>query len=321
MDESKLIKNIIKETSAQEREEIERWINDHPSNREFYDQIEWIWQKSQRIQPSYKIEVDDAWEKFQQLRDQQTSRKGKQRFLNSWIQIAAVFMVFFIAAGILYSSFMEPDNFLISNIQVSSGQETHTEELFDGSIITANRNSQLTFKQNFLSQSRHAELQEGEAYFKVAKNKEKPFIVKVGDASVKVLGTSFNIKKSEDKIEVILTEGSVEVEWMDKTTLLKPGEKILLSSNNPNVALSTIDDNLYNYYVGDYFQAQQTPLWRVVEILNEAYSANIIILKEDLRNLPLTTTFKNDSLESNLQVLQATFGLNIIREPNRIIIK
>lgn len=138
---------------------------------------------------------------------------------------------------------------------------------------------------------------------------------------VTVLGTKFNIKKQDEQIEVILQSGSVQVNYRDEVRILKPGDRLLINQVKWLLTSSTVEDNLYGYYVGNYFEAHETPLWRVIEVLNEAYGANIVLMNERLRNLPLTTTFRNDSLENNLEVLKATFGLTVIRKPDQIIIK
>ncbi|GGF30641.1 FecR family protein [Echinicola rosea] len=316
MEDSKLIKHIIEETDQVENQEIQEWIQAHPDHRKRYQRVQYIWEKSLSLKPSKHISTEDAWKTFQKRK----SHKPKEVSFSSWYRIAATVSVFLVAA-FAYVRFMEPDNALLSNLHLAASQKPVTDTLYDGSVITLNKSSKLSFNQSILKKSRNAELIDGEAFFQIARNERKPFQVQVGKATVTVLGTKFNIKKQEEQIEVILQSGSVQVNYEDEVRILKPGDRLLINQVKGVLTSSAVEDKLYNYYVGDYFEAHQTPLWRVIEVLNEAYGANIVLLDERLRNLPLTTTFKNDSLENNLEVLKATFGLTVIRKPDRIIIK
>lgn len=323
MDETKLIKYIINEAADSERLEIEQWLDSHPDHRRKYEHIQWVWNKSQQIRPSTYIETETAWEHFKQKRDARTAPLAQQRHLSfwTWQKVAAMMAVFLVAMAAIYTGWMQPDNQFVSNLHLDTDSEAVSDTLFDGSIITLNKKSELAFNQSLISKDRNAKLIQGEAFFQVARNAKRPFHVEAGGVNITVLGTKFNVKKQAEQVEVILESGSVQVDYQDKTRIMKPGDRLLVNFTTGELAASTAPDQLYSYYVGEYFEAYQTPLWRVVDVLNEAYQANIIILNESLRNLPLTTTFRNDSLENNLEVLKQTFGLTVIREPDRIIIK
>ncbi|AWW32125.1 Fe2+-dicitrate sensor protein [Echinicola strongylocentroti] len=321
MDESKLIKYILEETDQAENQEIKQWIAAHPNHKKKYERVQYVWEKSQFVRPSKVISTEQAWQDFLKRRDHRSPQTTKHVSLYPWYQVAAAAVVFLIATAFVYVRFLEPDNALLSNIHLASEQKTVSDTLFDGSVITLNKSSQLAFNQSIFNKERKAKLVNGEAFFQVEKNENRPFQVQAGEVKITVLGTKFNVKKHGEQVEVILQSGAVRVNYEDKERVLKPGDKLLINQVKGLLTSSTAEDELYSYYVGDYFEANDTPLWRVIEVLNEAYGANIILLNERLRNLPLTTTFKNDSLENNLEVLKATFGLTVIRKPHRIIIK
>lgn len=321
MNDSKLIKYVLQETDEIESQEIKQWIASDPAHQKQYQHIQLIWEKSLTAPQSKQIDVEEAWKKFQGRKGKKRPFLSKQLFLSSWYKVAAAITVIFVASFLLYSNLMQPDNALLSNLKLSSENKSLSHTLFDGSIITLNKDSKLTFKQSFIDPYRKVNLLEGEAFFEVERNESRPFEVNVGPAKITVLGTSFNVKKQNEQIEVILKSGSVQIDFEEEVHIIKPGDKLFIDGVKGLLSISKVQDQLYNYYVGKYFEANETPLWRVVEVLNQAYNANIIISNEHLRNLPLTTTFSNDSLDNNLEVLKATFGLTIVREPNRIVIK
>ena len=80
-------------------------------------------------------------------------------------------------------------------------------------------------------------------------------------------------------------------------------------------------ERLYNYYRTREFVCDNTPLWKLVAVLNEAYGANIVIGRDALRNMPLTTTFNNESLERILDIIRTTFDITVVRQNNTIILQ
>ncbi|UCS92377.1 FecR domain-containing protein [Echinicola marina] len=321
MNDSKLIKYLLQETDEMENREIQQWIDADLNHQKQYERIRMIWEKSLLPSASKQIDVEKAWLDFTSRKNRKRPFLTKQLFLKPWLGIAASVGLAFIASCVIYILFMSPDNKLISNLNLETTNKSLSHTVFDGSIITLNKDTKLSFNQSLINTNRKVNLYDGEAFFQVERNEHRPFEVNIGAAKVTVLGTSFNIKKQEEEIEVILKSGAVKVDYKGKVYKMKPGDKLFIDLTKGLLTMSPVKDQLYNYYVGDYFEAKETPLWRIVEILNQAYDANIIIANERLRNLPLTTTFSNNSLENNLEVLKATFGLQILREPNRILIK
>jgi ferric-dicitrate binding protein FerR (iron transport regulator) len=78
---------------------------------------------------------------------------------------------------------------------------------------------------------------------------------------------------------------------------------------------------LYNYYVTHEFVCDDTPLWKLVEVLNEAYGSHIEIANPDLRNLPLTATFHNEPLDRTLSIISETFSITVEHQNEKIILK
>jgi ferric-dicitrate binding protein FerR (iron transport regulator) len=162
---------------------------------------------------------------------------------------------------------------------------------------------------------------QGEAFFNVTANKEKPFVITVNDVEVKVVGTSFNIKTSNGQTEVIVKTGIVEVTRNGKTIRLLPNEKTVTPAGDTALFKTQISDKLYDYYQTKEFVCDNTPLWRLVQVLNEAYQSNIVIGREELRNLRLNTTFSNESLDNVLDIIAKTFQLQVVKTENQIILQ
>jgi len=115
----------------------------------------------------------------------------------------------------------------------------------DGTKVWLNAASSITYPTAFTGTDRRVKLS-GEAYFEVAKNKDKPFYVSINNVQVRVLGTHFNIAaySDDDEITTTLLEGSVQVTKNNSLSLLKPGQQAVISNNSNNIAVSeaNIDD-------------------------------------------------------------------------------
>ncbi|WP_183572906.1 FecR family protein [Mucilaginibacter sp. X5P1] len=128
----------------------------------------------------------------------------------------------------------------------------------DGTKVWLNAASSLSYPTEFTGKERHVKLT-GEAYFEVAKNKDKPFFVSIDDVQIRVLGTHFNIEAYSDdhNIKATLLEGSVQVTKNQNHSLLKPGQQAVINSNSNNITVAdaNIDDVMAwknGYFIFDH---------------------------------------------------------------------
>lgn len=150
--------------------------------------------------------------------------------------------------------------------------------LQDGTKVWLNAASSITYPAVFVDGTRRVKVK-GEAYFEVAKNKTKPFIVDVdGQSSVEVLGTSFNINaySDEDNSRTTLLEGSVKVIGpASDAVILKPGQQAVMDSRKGVTMLSDIDTEEVMAWKDGYFQFNGTSLAAVLRQLARWYDVEI----------------------------------------------
>jgi ferric-dicitrate binding protein FerR (iron transport regulator) len=293
-------------------------MNENATNKEYYNQFKKIWDNSKKLAADSTLDVNKAWERFQNRVNGQNEPSEilkPNRF--SWMRIAASVMLVAglgIAAYFLVNKNNEPIEMLSQ-----TGQNVLVDTLSDGSVITLNKKSTITYPSKFKGNTRSIALK-GEAFFNVAPDKKKPFIISVNDVQVTVVGTSFNIKSENGNTEVIVESGIVRVTQSGKTVELLAGEKIVMSSNDSIATKEAVNDKLYNYYRTKEFVCDDTPLWKLVQVVNEAYDAKIIIGRKELNDKRLTTTFNNESLEQVLEVIRLTFDITITKKEDGQII-
>jgi ferric-dicitrate binding protein FerR (iron transport regulator) len=221
-------------------------------------------------------------------------------------------------AGILYY-FINKGPGEITLVNVQSNDAVKKDTLPDGSFVTLNKASEISYPSRFSKQEREVQLK-GEAFFSVTPNKAKPFVVLANNIQVEVVGTSFNVRSKGDTTEIIVETGIVRVTRRQQTVTLGAGEKILIYAEESVLQKTKSTDQLYNYYRSRKFICDSTPLWRLVEILNEAYDAHIEIGNPELRDLKITVIFNDESLDNILEIIRISFDINVEMQQDRVIL-
>jgi ferric-dicitrate binding protein FerR (iron transport regulator) len=183
-----------------------------------------------------------------------------------------------------------------------------------------NKNSSISYSSKFTGSQRKVELR-GEAFFTVRTDKKRPFVIHVNDITVTVVGTSFNVKSIGSSTQVVVETGVVRVTKNNKTVELRRGEKLETRQADTAMIKKEVTDQLHKYYRTKEFVCDRTPLWKLVEVLNEAYDANITIENDKLNSLLLTTTFYNESLDKILSIIEQTFQISVVRTNDQIILQ
>jgi transmembrane sensor len=170
--------------------------------------------------------------------------------------------------------------------------------LSDGTKVWLNAASSLRFPNTFNGKTRIVELS-GEGYFEVAKDKERPFIVRTGGQEVKVLGTHFDIMAYEDEeaIQTTLLEGSVQVSHDKQSDILQPGKQSRLSRDNnsltvvnANIGQAVAWKNGYFYFDRSDIKSimRQVSRWYDLDIVYESPIPSMQFSGKIERNLPLS---------------------------------
>ena len=317
MNDDVLMMHLLGETTEQQNSMVADWLKENDANKHHYEQIKTIWNTSKQLAATKTVDTNKAWDRFQQRVNEAPATKTiamPQRKM-SWMQIAATLVLFIGAAWMV--KFFAYD---FGRTTIVADNTVISETLPDGTVVTLNKASLLKYKTSFDGATRSVTLS-GEAFFDVTPNKERPFIIDVDGVEVKVLGTSFNVKSETSKTEVIVETGLVEVSKKEHSIKVKPNEKAVVLKDSPTPIKQANEDALYSYYRTKEFVCNNTPLSRLVDVLNDAYDAKIIIANDNLKSLEITTTFKDESLDYILDVICEQLSIRKEKTGNKIILK
>ena len=311
------MKHLLGEASPEEEQAVIEWMKESETHQEYYNQFKRIWDQSKALASGSNVDVNKAWERFQ---NKVAGKNESVKILKSsfsWLRVAASIILI---AGLGITLFMLVNkNTEPKEMVAQTGQNVLIDTLSDGSVITLNKRSTVTYPSKFKGNTRAIALK-GEAFFNVAPDKKKPFIISVNDVQVSVVGTSFNIKSENGNTEVVVETGIVQVTKSGKTVELNAGEKIIMPANDSSATKEKVSDKLYNYYRSKEFVCDETPLWKLVQVLNEAYDSKIIIGRKELNDKRITTIFYNEPLEKILEVIHLTLDIKVIKKEDGQII-
>ena len=309
MSEDILIKYLLGEATLAEGQEIEAWVAASDANAKKFAEVKIILEASRRLAQESPLGEAEAWTRFKEMRAGSTSKPPKinavtDRIAYHWLQIAAAVMLLIGGSWWIYDFYSDKAP-QAEWVTVKATNAVRIDTLPDGSIVHINKNSSITYTANFGSQ-RDVRLQ-GEAFFEVKHNEVSPFKVQAKDIVIIDIGTAFNVKSGSHTTEVIVESGVVKVSKDKASVKLSALQKTVIGAKEKSFKIESTNDQLYNYYRTNQFIARNTPLWRLVEVLNEAYGANIQFQNKKLRDVPITVTIRlEDSLSTVLKVLQGT---------------
>ncbi|WP_143307028.1 FecR domain-containing protein [Chitinophaga vietnamensis] len=320
MNDDLLVKYLLRIAEPDEQVAVEQWLAADPEHQRYFDHFRLIWDESKKLAAVSTVNENDAWQRFQQRVNNNNDHGARivemQPRRNNWLRIAAAVTVLLGATGAWF--WWQGHSSANMNI-IQTAMAIRLDTLPDGSMVTLNKLSKLSYPASF-GKVRQVKL-EGEAFFNIATDPSKPFVLKVNDVEVKVLGTSFNVKSSGGQTEVIVETGAVEVVKNKNSVQLKSHEKATVADNQDAPVKQDNTDELYNYYRTSSFVCNDTPLWKLANILQEAYGVHITIADSSKRNMPITTTFANSSLDSILRIISLTYNITVDRDGDQITLK
>lgn len=265
-------------------------------NEKFDKEFEKLWNETPLSHSDQ--EKESSWEQFHSK-----TFSEKKRTFRPWryYSAAAVLLFVLIGTGIYFNNETVSENAVLTEtiIENTTSKIKHIV-LPDNSKVELSPNSKITYGTNF-ALNRKIEI-DGQAYFKVKKDKEHPFQVFCDETTTTVLGTSFTVKEFEnEEITVELFEGSVQmsVKGKDQKWILKPGDKFTYGNNN----VSVIEFNRFIDFDNEKLSA-------VSQYIEENYGYKVILPSENMNQKITIRINKKEDLKIIVQLISEMYNLN-----------
>jgi transmembrane sensor len=307
--------HLAGEATPEEEKELLDGLSRYPEYKLRYDVLNAFWGRSKQQDA---IDVEKSFRKVKErLAIGNEEKRGKKKQSKSMIpsfllKIAAVLVLATVIGYIALKTIPASQwNYFTWQEKNNRTGERSEIALPDGSSVWLNASSQLKFPDKFSGNTREVYLS-GEAFFDVAKDVSKPFIIHLDNGDIRVLGTSFNVKAFNDEayIETSVVTGKVAfittAVARHDTVLLTPNYKGILAKESGRVIkqkTNTADDRAW---VDGTIIFRSSSLEEVGKVLERAYGKKMLLDSPSLKYCKLTGTFQSNTLEEIMEMIATT---------------
>lgn len=336
--EELIIRCLQQEIKEEELRELENWIQQSSENKMLFFQLKSIYDSHKNNRLVFNKET--SWQKMQTRLNKKPEREVMEilpKQNKTWFSVlkyAAIILVALNAGWlikeygeqILQPSALQPETY--NEIKVEKGSRPNTLILSDGSKVKLNAATTLKYPTSFSGKQREVYL-DGEAYFEVAKDAGKPFIVKLKQQNITVLGTSFNVEAYSDEAYSITTliGGSISLEAFNEKgesmsrMFLKPNQRAVSDNQSGSVSLEKINIALAEAWTRGKYKFKDESLASIAKRLEKYYNVRVNIENETLQRMRYTGTFSLDQdIQDVLRVLDHEKQYKVKRVGNELFV-
>lgn len=316
-----LIRYLDNEATESEVVTVKQWLS-NAENQAYFNDLKKLHEKvtdSQSATPA-NVDVNAAWTKVEAKTVQQLKPVIVKRItVFTWLKIAAVLVVGFSIFWWLSKSNINPQETLVYKTMKATDSALWVP-LPDGSSVSLSPNSSITYPENFDGKVRNVSLS-GEGFFIVSRDTTQPFIIESGEASIRVLGTSFLVENIKDSGVIVSVEtGKVSLSQKSRknNVILVKGEQGFLSKASTTPTKKNIENRNYLAAYNKVLLFENTPLDIVLKDLENYFKVQFRVNEATIEGCRITAKFEESSLKEILQTLKIYFSWEI-QEKNNIV--
>jgi transmembrane sensor len=301
------------EISDSEFKILKAWLEENPENRRIFDKENELWQETAYQSRLEHFKVEGAWldissrlglGKKKNMRVT-VIRKSNLIFLVAAASVACLLAIWSLFFSVKPKAISVADVSSVTTVSTKEGEKAHIF-LPDSTEIILNSGSSISYDAGYNIKDRNVKFS-GEAYFIVATNRSKPFLVNLDRMKVIATGTKFNIFSfgNEDRVETTLEEGAISVSIPGSEAIkMKSGEQIVYFVRSKKIQVSEVATDTYTSWKENKLRFNDTPFEEVLRRIGRKYNVRFEITSQDLLNLKYTATFIDESVEEVMQMLQ-----------------
>ncbi len=308
--------------SGEEQDDYIEWMSRDERHRKAVKALQWSWQELDRLaglQTTLEAPVN------RDLLGGDDVPPGKFKgFTRHWKSVASVGIAAVLVFGLLILSFFDKgsDREYTFEPAYELMQRLEQQELADGTKVELNRGA--VIRTQFTKAARLVQLDGGEANFIVAKDPDRPFIVSAGGVEVKAIGTVFNVVYVGNAVDVIVSEGKVQLESasagdaMDEavggSSFLTAGQKasVQWGESEATFTIETLDKqdlaSALNWQPR-MLKFRSASLFEIIQGFNQHNQIQVVLGDPELESLVLTSAFWSDNVEGFIRLMESNYGI------------
>ncbi len=310
--------------SDADKQNFDHWLEEKIEHQLAYIEAEALWEAANAVEPMRTTQAGDQASVSKLTSPASKPVAGKKRVW--WGSLAAVAMLILA----IFVVVQQPQQ---KTFRTQIGQ-SESVVLNDGSVVTLNTNTQIRIIME--GAIRKVNLLQGEAFFDIAPDKQRPFVIETPYGFVKVLGTRFNVQvDTADYAAVTVAHGLVSVTPKNQvalqqfinadfsdTNLLKPGEQVNMHADHLDAVITGTDIESVRSWVTGVQIYDGIPLGNVIQDLNRYYSTQLALGDAELADEAVVGAISLHDLDAVLEVFKSSFNLAVHYDDlhNRIIL-
>lgn len=295
--------------TPEETDSFYDWVNQSASNKALFFEMKAMYEVGVPLcSPS---ETHKSW-----LRLLDKKKNSGRRHFRLWYQIstyAAVALLAVAISSMYFLLFYEEDTRLYTRYIGGDGLQADVVELPDGTHVSLGSKTTFHYNKDYGKSKRIVYL-EGEAYFDVAKQKDKPFIVKTQEQDIEALGTKFNVMAYplDSLVITTLLDGSVRLTTMNlpKQTVMKPNQQFIYNRNTKQTSLMQVDAQQFISWTTGYYYFHEQNLKAILDRLSHVYGVQFTVNSEVLNQRTFTGTFyRGQSMKDIMDIVNLSIPI------------
>lgn len=273
---------------------------------------------------NFSVDINESWCRLEiKLQQKQEDIQKKKRFIIRCISSVAAIFIFLVGLSWYFVSngfgIGEPETY-----SYFTGGAPGEVRLPDGTCIKLGANTSISYTSEYGVKKR-AVILDGEGFFDVAKDEQKPFVVISGDQCISVLGTKFNVRSypSDTVFITTLLEGSVKfvASNFESGKVLRPGEQLKYNRSNTQVEISVVDTDEMVSWLNNYYTFQPQSLKEILARMSHVYDVTFECLDTTIVNKSFRGTFyQGQDLSDFLDVIGLATNLKYEKQDGKIVL-
>lgn len=325
-----LLNRFIKgSTSPEEEEVLLKWFQSESATNDLDSFYLHKWNEASAKNLSEEIQK----KMFSQLKSRMLVMDKKQHEIplikrthkiQHWISYAATIAVC-LGIGIgtyLYFRQDKQGSSLHEYVVLADKGQRASMLLPDGTKVWLNSHSQLSYSMDYGVNERHVSLK-GEAYFEVAKDKKRRFVVNAGEMDVEALGTTFNVKAYTDDADVVATlfEGSIKTVVGKSESILLPDQSVCFNKKSKSLTVNKMINSSYaSMWRNNELAFESETLENIAILLNRLYNVKVAFESDNIKNYRFSGVIKNNSLDNVIEIISLTAPIQYSKQEDLIML-
>lgn len=315
-----LLRYVREESDEQESQQIESWMAEDPSNKEYVKTIAKAY-FAKKTAENINVRKQNSQKSFDQLKQKLKHRRITLYFKRASQIAAAIAAIIMLSVVVAKTDFINNQVAELHEVTVKANAGMRTDVVLpDGTHIWLNSGSEIKYKIPFDRKTQEIEIA-GQAYFDVTHNPDEPFKVNVDKKlAIKVLGTQFNVMAypEESEIKVLLTKGRVAINDMSNSDFeyfMQVNEEFTYNrSANTYTVANKENTEFYTSWTENKLVFKDTPITELFQQLSHFYDVKITIQDPEIKKYRFTGVFNNKTLPYILNYLEVTSNIKYEQE-------